>query len=112
MIEVLMYYGTEIVLIRISGNDVRFGNSSYGAQMATIEGMKLDKHGVLKEFPELKDNPNWRVEAIAKFKDKIREIGNERKIAKYLIEDLKKFGYIPKFIQEAGKRREVILDGG
>lgn len=108
MIEVLMKLGGEAVLLRVKGNDVQFANTLYGAFMAPIEGLKLSQAGTIKEFPELKDNPNWRIEAIAKFKDKIRDLQSEEKVSQYLIEDLRKWGYQPMWKQKAGFRKEPI----
>jgi hypothetical protein len=108
MIEVIFFFGTEIVMVRIRGNHVTFVNSAFGSMEATLEGLKLSRSGVIKEFPDLKDNPNWNIEAIGRFKEKINDMNNEEKIADYVIEDLRKFGYIPKFKQKAGFRREAI----
>ena len=105
MIELLMSFYQDYVLIKIRGNSIEFGNTAYGSKMATIDNMKLDKSGVCKEFPELKDNPLWREEAIKRFKDKISLMDKEKDIADYLLNDLKKFGYIPLYLQEQGKRR-------
>ena len=87
MIDVLMKFGGDVILIKVEGNKVLFGNTSQGARMATIDGMNLSYDGVVREFPELKDNRNWRIEAISKFKDKIRELKDEDKIVKYVIEE-------------------------
>jgi len=110
MIDTILYFGTEIVLVRINGRNVTFGAniSPNNPVMTTIDGLRLSKAGVIKEFPDLKDNPNWQQEAIARFKDKIRSFNTEEEIWKYVIDDLKKFGYIPKYKQVAGYRREVI----
>ena len=108
MIDIIFYHGSEIVLVRIVGNVLLFKNSSYGLNWATIEGMKLDYSGVIKEFPELKDEPNWKQEAICRFKDKIKDLKDENKVYNYVVEDLKKFGYVPKFKQKQGFRREII----
>ena len=108
MIQVLMTFGTEHVLISIRGSSVFFASTAYGAKEATIDGLKLSYSGVIKEFPELKDEPNWRQEAIAKFKDKMNSMKDEADIAQFVIKDLRKFGYTPKYIQKNGFRRERI----
>lgn len=105
MIDLILYRGTEIVIVRVSGNAVTFGNSDFGgAAMSDISGLKLDKEGTIKEFPDLKDNQNWRSEAIKRFKEKIREMKNEDEIADYVIKELRDKGYIPKVKQKAGFR--------
>ena len=108
MIEIIFYFGTEIVMVRIRGNHVTFCTSTNGNVEATIEGIKLSKAGVIKEFPDLKDRDDWKVEAINRFKDKIRAFTTEEAVAEYVIEDLKKFGYVPKFKQKQGFRRMAI----
>ena len=108
MIEVIFYFGTEIVMVRINGNRVSFCSSSNGAVEATIDGIKLSKAGVIKEFPDLKDRDDWKGEAISRFKEKIYAFTSEEAVAEYIIEDLKKFGYVPKFKQKQGFRRVAI----
>ena len=109
MIDVIMQMGTELIIVRIAGHSVMFGaKTGNNPMMASIEGIQLSKAGVIKEFPELKDEPNWRQEAIARFKDKIRDLGSEDRIYHYVVEDLKKFGWKPIYRQRQGHRIEVI----
>lgn len=104
MIDLIFQFGGEIVLIRIRGNNIQFGNTTYGPQLSTIEGIRLDEAGVTREYPDLKGDPNWKQEAIERFKLCIKELGTERAKAYYIIGDLKKHGYVLKRIEEAGKR--------
>ena len=97
-----------IILIKINGNDIRFRDTAHGNYESTIEGIRLDRTGVIKEFPELKDDPNWKVEAIKRFKEKLKSLQTEEAIADYIISDLRKFGYIPKWKYKKGFRREAI----
>ena len=108
MIELIFYFGTEIIMVRIEGHHITFSNSSFGAVQSTIEGLKLSKVGVIKEFPELKDREDWHREAIKRFKEKIASLETEEAIAEYITYDLKKFGYEPKFKQKKGFRREKL----
>ena len=108
MIELLLKFGSEVILVVVKGNSVSFGNTTYGGQMATIEGLKLNKSGVLKEFPDLKDNEDWRHETIIRFKEKIKELHDEDKVVEYVINDLKKFGYVPYRKKKQGFRPEAI----
>lgn len=105
MIDIIFRYATEHILVKIDGNSILFGNTLYGAKLATIDGLRLNHDGVIKEFPDLKDNPSWREEAIYRFKLKIKEMRTEEEIVNYIIEDLKKYGYIPLFKQRAGFRK-------
>ena len=104
MIDLIFERAGEMIVIRISGHNVLFGNTSYGAQMATIEGLKLDYHGSIKEFPDLTDNPQWREETIKRWKEKIVSLDNEPAISQYLQDDLKKHHYIIKSIIKGGFR--------
>jgi len=70
--------------------------------------LRFDKAGVIKEFPDLKDNEEWRFEAIKRFKEKIKSLNNESEVSDYIINELKGCGYKPKFKQRAGFRREVL----
>ena len=108
MIEVILYFGQDIIMVRIQGHRVTFVNSSYGGVESTIEGLKLSKSGVIKEYPDLKDKEDWKEQAILRFKQKIKELNQEEAICEYIIMDLKKFGYVPKFKQKQGFRREKI----
>ena len=108
MIDVMFYYGTEVILVRIKDRNVFFATSTYGGSFTTIEGLKLSKSGVIKEFPDLKDNDEWRKEAIKRFQKKINSFETEEQIYDYTISELKKFGYVPKYKQRLGWRREKI----
>lgn len=108
MIEIMAESGPEFTLIRIDGHDVKFGTTTFGTVMADISGMRIDYDGVCREHPDLESNPNWKDEAIKRFKKKIKEMKTELEISDYLIEELKTMGYKPKFRQRAGFRREVL----
>jgi N-acetyl-anhydromuramyl-L-alanine amidase AmpD len=107
MIDIIFYYGTEIIFVRIDGTTINFSTSS-NMTSSTIDGLRLNKEGVVKEFPDLKDNDNWKEEAVKRFKDKIKSLKNEDERCNYIIEDLKKHGYQAKIKQKAGFRKEII----
>ena len=104
MIEVIFYYGNDVVIARVKGKNIEFGNSLYGNKLATIDGIRLDKSGTIKEFPDLKDRTDWKPEAIRRFKEHINKLNNEEEITDYIIKELKSKGYIPKYKQIAGFR--------
>lgn len=108
MIDLFFQYLNEYILVRIDGKNILFGNTAYKGQMATIDGLQLSMEGAIKEFPDLKNNINWREEAIKRFKDKIEKLSSEQDISEYIINDLKNYGYIPKLKQRAGFRVEKI----
>jgi hypothetical protein len=104
MIDLLFYHGSEVIIVKIEGNHIRFGSTIYGAKLAEIEGLKLDFTGTIREFPDLKDSLDWREKAIVRFKAHIQTLSNEDEIADYIIGELKTKGYQPKTKQKAGFR--------
>jgi len=103
MIGIIFQFGSEVIEVRIKDSNCYF-RTSQSQQFATINGLKLDKLGIIKEFPDLKDNINWRKISIERFKKKMKEIKTEKEQAKYLITDLSKYGYTPKYLQREGHR--------
>ena len=104
MIELIFELGSEVILVVITGKDVKFGSSSYGAVMSDISGLKLDYTGVCREFPDLELADNWREEACERFKDKIRKMKTEDEISNYIIIELEKQGYRAKKKRRKGYR--------
>lgn len=103
MIGVIFNFGTETVEVRIDSFNVFFRTSQF-QRFADIDGIKLDKQGVIKEFPELKDREDWQEIGRKKFKEKINKMKNEEEVSKYIIKDLTKFGYQPLYFQKQGFR--------
>ncbi len=103
MIGIIFNYGNEVVEVRIDGMKCFFRTSQFH-KFATLEGLKLDKKGVIKEFPDLKDNENWRDESIKRFENKMEKLDNENERMRYIIKDLSKFGYKPMYYQKQGYR--------
>ena len=103
MIGIIFNFGTEMIEVRVKGNVVCFRKGA-DVQFATIDNLKLDKKGVLKEFPDLKDKDDWMAQARIRFKSKIKELNTEEERVEYIIKDLSKFGYVPRFMQKSGFR--------
>ena len=108
MIDLLFSFGHDVVLVRIDNHNLQFANTSQGAQMSTIDGLKLSKQGVEVEFHDLVGDDNWRDKAINRFKEKIKTMQSEQEITEYVINDLKKYGYKPMYKQKIGFRREKL----
>jgi len=108
LIGLIFQLGPEIVEVRVDGTNIQFRNNDSNGMFTTIEGLKLNKVGVIREFPDLKDNENWQNIARERFKEKIKSMNTEMEGANYIIEDLKKFGYEPKYRQRQGFRPEKI----
>ena len=103
MIGIVFSFGTEIVEVRVVESQMLFRTSQF-QQWADISGIKLDKSGVIKEFPDLKDDEYWQQKARERFKEKIKSMENEEQRIKYIIEDLTKYGYKPLYMQKSGFR--------
>jgi uncharacterized protein YfcZ (UPF0381/DUF406 family) len=103
MIGIIFQQGTDVIEVRVQDLNLFF-RTSQNQQFADITGIRLDKEGCIKEFPELKDNENWKEETIKRLKEKLKAMETEKERAKYIISDLNKHGYIPKFWQQSGYR--------
>ena len=108
MIGLIFQLGPEIIEVRVDKNNIQFRNNQSNGMFTTIEGLKLNKVGVIKEFPDLKDNEEWQSIARQRFKDKIKTMKTEMERANYIVEDLKKYGYKPMYRQRQGFRVERI----
>lgn len=104
MIDILFYQGSEGVLVRVKGRGVTFSTTTFGNQMAEIEGLRLNKKTTIKEFPELEGKENWKQLAIHRFKDFLKDMESENEVADYVIYELKKHGYKPRYKQREGHR--------
>jgi len=103
MIGVIFQFGSEIVEVRVKDNSIFFRTSN-SQQFGDIDGIKLDKSGVIKEFPDLKDKEDWQKQARDRFKEKIKGMETEKEQIKYVIKDLSKYGYVAKYLQKSGYR--------
>ena len=106
MINLVFEHMNEKVMIMINGNDVRFGNTAFGAVMADISGLKLSYEGCCREWGDLELRKDWHDEAIRRFKDKIASLKTEDEKANFIVEDLRRSGYVPKLKQKNGFRME------
>lgn len=94
---------SEIQEVIVRGNELLFAQNG---MITTIEGLKLSKSGVVKEFPDLETSDEWRKEAITRLKNHIKQMKTETEAMEYVKEELKKQGYTPLFMQRAGFRPE------
>ena len=107
MIGLIFHLGSEVVEARVDGKSISFRTSSYGGQFVPIDSLYFSKEGVIKENPDLENDPLWKVKAIERFKESIKN-KSENQIADYLIEDLQKYGYQPYLKHIKGFRPEKI----
>ena len=104
MIDVIFSFGTETIQVRVEDKMVLFRTQQFGTLFSPLEGLKLDKSGVIKEFPDLKEDEKWREKAIERFNKHIKSIPYETLRMNYVIDELTKYGYIPMYKQRAGFR--------
>ncbi len=76
--------------------------------ITTLEGLKLSKAGVVKEFPDLENDEDWNKKAIKRLKKHIESFETEEQKINYVIEELRKHGYQPLTKQRAGFRHKII----
>lgn len=86
----------------VDGNNLFFIDMN--GMTTTIEGLKIDKIGVVKEFPDLKEDENWKIKAIERLKEHIKKFKTEKEKMYYIKDELIKFGHEPILIQRAGFR--------
>ena len=104
MIGIIFQFVNQIIEVRVDKNNILFRTGDFGGAFVPIDGLKLDKNGVIKEHPDLKDKDNWREESIKRFKGHIEKMETEIQKANYIISELKKVGYKPMYLQRAGFR--------
>ncbi len=109
-IGIIFEFGSEIIEVRIIGTNCLFKTKDFGGASYPIDNLRLEKTGVIKEFPDLKDKDDWREQAIKRFKEKLKNMKTEQERIDYVKEDLKKYGYRPKYIQRDGHRVQKIRE--
>jgi len=102
MIKGTFQLGGDIINVIVDKNNVMFTDANN--VITTIEGLKLNRQGVIREFPDLKDDENWNKKAIERFKKHIQTYSTENSKLNYIMDELKKHGYIPLYKQRAGFR--------
>ena len=111
MIAGFFRLGPDEVTIIIDGPNLLFTETNTGFT-TTVEGLKLSQSGSIKEFPDLKDNPEWKKVVIQRFKDKVKGLRTEMDRINYAKEELVKQGYEPLMYQRAGHRPVKWPKGG
>lgn len=106
MIIGLFQLGGDQVEVIIDKDNTMFRDTSSGTT-TTIHGLQLNKPGVMKEHPDLKDNEDWRKIAIERLKQHMKKISSEDAKINYVKNELTKHGYTPMFKQKAGWRPQL-----
>lgn len=94
MINATFKIGGDMISVKVEGNNLFFFDIGTG-QIAPIEGLRFSKAGVLKEHPDLENNPDWRKIAIERLKEHMKKIRKEIDKIYYIKDELNKFGYEP-----------------
>lgn len=102
MIKGTMSFAGEASNIIVDGNNLMFNDTS--GKITTIEGLRIDRSGVIKEFPDLENDDEWRKKAIERLKEHMRKIETEKEKLDYVKSELEKFGWVALFKQQAGFR--------
>lgn len=95
---------SEIIKVIIDGSNLMFMDMNNN--IAVLEGLKISYQGVINEFPDLKNNENWKKIAIERLKEKVKSFNTEHERLYYVKEELIKFGYDALFFQKKGWRVE------
>ena len=101
MIKGTLKFASDVYNIIVDRNNIMYESNGV---ISTIEGLKLNRSGVIKEFPDLEDDDDWRKKAIERLKEHIKKMKTEREVIDYIKGELVKFGNEPMFIQVAGFR--------
>ena len=107
MIGVRFLRGAEDISVVLNGIDVYIrDNNSFVS--APLSNLKFSYEGVIKEFPDLKDDSEWREKAINRFFEKLDSFKTEDERVNYIIQDLRNHNYIPISKQRAGFRTQKL----
>jgi len=101
MIKGTFRLGGELIDVVVDRTNVLF---SIGNSITPISGLKLNKAGVIREHPDLKDDEGWRLKAIKRFNIHIKKYKLEEEKLEYIKDELKKHGYQPLHKQRGGHR--------
>ena len=103
MMNATFQLGGELIQIKVEGNNLAFFDVG-SAQLTTLEGLRFSKAGVLKEFPDLKDDADWKLKAIERLKAHIKSLKTEKNKMFYVKDELIKWGYEALSWQKKGFR--------
>lgn len=103
MIKAQFRLAGDIVDVIVRGNELLFMDVGTG-MITPITGLRFSKAGVLKEHPDLKDNPDWKKITIDRLKDHMNKLEREFDKLAYVRDELNKFGYTALHYQRAGHR--------
>ena len=106
-VQCVFQQGSSRIAIRIIGDNILFIDLQSN-MVSPIEGLKLEKQGVIKEYPDLKDDPDWKQKAIERFVSKVKSFDSETEKADWIIKEMKDMAYTPLYKQRNGHRPQKI----
>lgn len=107
MLSILFKLGTQLIEVKVIPPEVYFAEvKGHKGVFVPIDRLKLSRNGIIKEFPDLAsyDEEDMKREAIKRFKAKIAKMDKIEEIGKYIINELRPYGYIPTVWQKNGFR--------
>ena len=103
----------DVRMMRIDGRNIMFFQVMNGVMIQSpMEGLRFVYSEVIKEFPDLKDNTDWKMEAIKRVKKKISSLSSELAVYDFIVEDFKKYNYVVIARQRFGFRKETMFHIG
>jgi len=103
MIGVRFLRGAEDISVVVDGINV-YVRDNMSFVVAPLANLKFSYEGVIKEFPDLRDDTEWKDKAIARFFSKLESFRTEDDRINYIIADLRKHNYVPITKQRSGFR--------
>ncbi len=98
-------FGNDMIECILDGNNLMFMDISTG-MITTPEGLRISKDGVTKQFPDLRNDDEWKKKAIERLKEHMKKFDTGEKKLSYIKGELVRYGYTPLFKQRAGWRPE------
>lgn len=97
--------GGDVQRVVVDGNALFFQDVSTN-MTTTLEGIRFSKGGVIKEFPDLENDEDWRKKAIERLREHIKKMETEKEKIDYVKDELIKFGWTELYFQKKGHRAE------
>ena len=104
MIGVIFKFNSDNIQVVVDGTNCGFRTGEFGGALVPIDSLRIDKAGSIKEHPDLENDAEWKEKTIERFKQKIKELNTEAGRMKYIVNDLKRYGYVPTYMQRSGHR--------
>ncbi len=81
-----------------------FSHTGVTGSFSPLGRLRLNKNGVIREFPDLINEEDWQKIAIERMDEHLSKMKSENEVCEYAQSELKKYGYVPKMIKKDGFR--------